>query len=208
MGSQVQVYTDITFSDGSSSNHWDANTNAMNVSQDVVATIVRKFTNTGSAPITVDLTAEFTGTIDFDSFNYDYATDTITNPDTYAYYILDGTASVTEFAPIQGMTTFTANLDNSQWSDTFTDILINPDSDGTYYTLATTLTVNTFVKNWTVGMVGFQAFSLDGDFFIGGDSNDPFTMTATIPVPPSVFLLLSGLGGLVFARRRFRDGWH
>ncbi len=207
MGSQVQVYADITYTDGVSPNHFDTNTHGMNVSQHVTAQIVRKFTNPGDTPITIDLLAEFTGAIDFESFNYDYATGTVTNNDTYAYYVLNGTVSITEFVPqSNSQTTWSVVLDNDTWSDTLTDLVIHPASEDYYYFFSTTLTVDTFVKNWSSGMTGFCGFPLDGNFFIGSDPSNPLTLTATVPVPPSVLLLISGLGGLIFARRRFSDG--
>ena len=206
-GSQAQVYADLTYTDGVTANHFAADTYGMEVYQHVTASITRTFTTTGSTPMPVNLMAEFTGALNFDSFNYDYTTHTITNVDTYAYYLLSGEVTITEFRDGGGTTQggCKVKLNNDIWSGS-AEARILPASEDYYYHLSTSLNVDTFVKNKKTANDGFTTFPLDRNFFIGCDPENPFTLTATVPVPPSLFLLISGLGGLALARRRFSKG--
>lgn len=74
-----------------------------------------------------------------------------------------------------------------------------------YYSVTTTLVIQASLDNHelTSGVVTADAF--DGSEFIIGDSDNPIMLTAAwspVPVPSSLFLLISGAAGISFIRRR------
>ena len=151
----------------------------MNVQQTVSASIVRKFTNNESAPITVDLRADLTGTINFNSINYNYAYHFDQNPETdpildethYAYYLLSGQVTITEYDPLAVISnTYIIPIDNNNQGGTIEDIVIHPATEGYYYELVCPLYLETHIKNYQSGATGFQSYALDGPFFVGTDS--------------------------------------
>ncbi len=183
-GSQVQVYGGITFSGSAGTeNHFDADENGMNVKQSVIAIIKKKFTNNESAPITVDLKADLTGTVNFNTINYNYdyyfdedsQTDPILDVRYYAYYLLGGGVTITEYDPqVEISNTYQIKIDNNNSGGILEDIVIRPSNAGYYYTLTCVLTLETHAKNYHAGALGFQSFALDGPFFVGSNS-EPFS---------------------------------
>jgi hypothetical protein len=88
-------------------------------------------------------------------------------------------------------------------------------NDVSYYQLTAALNISTDVQNyrqfdWYVHPDGISQY---GDWLIGatgpdaGNPGSTMALSATVsaaPIPGSVLLMLSGLGGLACIRRRFR----
>lgn len=179
-GSQVQVYGGISFSGAAGTpDHFDANENGMNVTQSVTANIVREFTNDENTPITIDLRANLTGTINFNTVNYNYVfhfdqnplTEPILDETYYAYYLLSGQVAIIEHQlETATVNTYAIDIDNNNLRGTIEDIVIQPASEGYYYHLVCALYLESHVKNFHIEYTGFHSYAMDGPFSVGGDS--------------------------------------
>jgi hypothetical protein len=149
--------------------------------------------------------ADITGSVNWtNSNNWDFGTNTAIDPfSSYHDYQLIGVAEVIPLS-VDGQQAGDIGritLDNDTLSGSFQfDPIVDPDI---YYVLHLSLLLETRVGNVDpfFGIIG----DLPDELEIGTSSN-PLDMTASVsqvPIPSSVILLLSGIGGLVTIRRRF-----
>jgi hypothetical protein len=93
-------------------------------------------------------------------------------------------------------------LDNNTLSGS---IQFNANTDfDIYYVLHTSLVIDTYAGN--ADFTGTVVGSFPNGLQIGTSIADPLTLTASVtqtpvPIPGSLFLLVSGLGGLVIRRK-------
>lgn len=186
-------------------NRFLPNSNGVNMDQGVTASIQRRFENTGSSSISSQVTGSLSGTpfIQFNDFN---------DGQFLADYTLSVEISVSEFntsvTGVENIYALTLTEDN------LTDFLqfeIQPSSEGYYYQLLSKIRITT--EFFTFNFFSQQFTGLEGPLNVGTEAN-PLVLTATIgdpdfggmpapvPVPPSLFLLISGVAGISFMRYR------
>ena len=199
---QVSAYATIDYTGiGGTANYFAANTVGANIKQGVTASLQKGFVNTGTTAVEYQLNASLAGTefINFDSFQ------------SAGYSLAEGsfTASVSILElknETSGTGLFGFELTESNTSDSM-NFIVRPETEGYTYLLTAALGINTEVISYTVGPQGFESSELSGIFNIGNAGN-PLVLTASAglpvstPVPPSLFLLISGVAGISFMRYR------
>ena len=132
----------------------------------------------------------------------------------YWGYRFTSVVEINTFSKTMGLiseTPTSINLNNGLLNDSITIDLVNdPDI---YYVLHTNLVLNTWARNNDPFMEGIipltdQIFKIGS--WNGSELLDPLTVTASVtllhtPVPGSLLLLVSGIGGLFTTRRRFNS---
>jgi len=198
----VEAYSGIDYaSELNEQNHFNQDHHAVQVSQNILANIDRIFrVDTNSY---CDLAASLAGLVDFDSFS--------NSATHYARYELTGRVSLQEFREeVEGGVADRVELvlDNETRSGAIEGIPVFAPEQGNdiYYQLHAGLLLKTWVQNYDYAP--FKSHDLDGLFQLGDGIDDPLVLTAgistrAVPIPGTVFLLFSGLGGLTLMRRRF-----
>ena len=70
--------------------------------------------------------------------------------------------------------TYSISVDNNNLGGTIEDIVLQPANAGYYYELVCALYLETHVKNYHTGALGFQSYAIDGPFQVG-DASDPLS---------------------------------
>lgn len=173
---------------------------AATISQMVSVSVQQTFTNTGDTDVSLMLNAFLTGldSIPFASFS------SSTGNAGANYAINAASAQVTEMAPEAGS--------SAQWfidlldEDSIEPIIAHPDSDGYSYLFSASIVLTVDITNLD-GMGTFgqnETVALEGNLGLGTLAlNASLTeVPSAVPVPSSLLLLISGLGGISFIRRR------
>ncbi|MCK5543722.1 MAG: VPLPA-CTERM sorting domain-containing protein [Desulfobulbaceae bacterium] len=199
----VETYAGIDYTSNlDEPKKFNATYNGVKVQQRILASIDRIFrVNTNGY---CDLAASLDGPITFDTFEF--------LPDvSYAEYELKASVRLMEFRDDGGpgiTDTVELVLNNDTRSGVIEDIPIFTSTGGTdiYYGLHADILLKTWVQNFNYD--SFQSLDLSGQFQIGDGIDNPLMLTAgistsAVPIPGTVVLLFSGLGGLTLMRRRF-----
>lgn len=159
---------------------------------------------------TITVTANLATDIAWDVYGYDWVTGTFDDPySPYSGYRLHGEVTVDAFSASQGVQVGIGTpivLDN----DTLTGSLqFDPVADpDIYYVMHVSLLIDTYIQNtdpfYGTGWLPGQPMP---DPLRIGTELAPLELTAAVsqnqvPIPPTLVLLLSGVGGLVAIRRR------
>jgi len=175
--------------------------------QYMLSTTYRNFLPDGYGTIMV--AADLTGTIVWDVHNYDPSYGPIIYDDPYSGYVLQGNVTITAHDAVQNNQVgdaHTISLDNNTLSGNLQfDPVADPD---VYYVMNVSLLIITELQNADPNNGAFfnNAGEIPEPLYIG-TALDPLELTAVVsqnqvPIPPSLILLLSGVGGLVAIRRR------
>ncbi|WP_320044821.1 VPLPA-CTERM sorting domain-containing protein [uncultured Desulfobacter sp.] len=172
------------------------------IKQMVSVNVSQTFTNTGDSSVSLLLDGFLDG---LDSI--DFSTFTSTTGDASAEYTIQ-TASieVLEYSPEAAGTSASWSIDLLDADSVAQIISVNTAADGYSYQFSTALVITTSITNMdgtstgttTYGQV--ETVALEGNFDIG-----LLTVNASlseVPVPSSLLLLISGVGGITFIRRR------
>jgi len=198
----VKAYAGIDFtSEADEPDHFNAGNHGVQVRQNVVTSIQRIFRVDIDGYC--DLAAAITGLVDFNTFN--------NSESHYAEYQLNGNVSILEFRENTGgvASSATIALNDQMRNGAIEDFpVFAPQGIGNdiYYKIFVSLLLNTEVQN--INYQSYESFALNGPFQLGDGIDDPLVLTASmstraVPIPGTVFLLFSGLGGLTLMRRRF-----
>ena len=199
----VKAYAGIDFtSELNESDRFNADHHGVQVRQNVAASIQRIFRVDIDGYC--DLAAAITGPVNFNTFGDNSGSH-------YADYQLTGNVSILEFRENTGgvASSATIALNDQMRNDEIEGFpVFAPQGTGNdiYYKIFVGLLLNTEVQN--IDYQSWGSFALDGPFQLGDGIDDPLVLSASIstravPIPGTVFLLLSGLGGLTLMRRRF-----
>jgi hypothetical protein len=177
--------------------------------QRILSDTFRNFIPDGWGTITV--TADLAADIAWDVYGYDWVTDQFANDgfDPYSGYRLHGEVTVNAFSvsKVEQVSTGTPIvLDNGTLTGS---LQFDPVADSDiYYVMHVSLLIDTYIQN-TDPMFGpdwLPGQPMPAELRIG-TALAPLELTAVVsqnqvPIPPSLILLLSGVGGLVAIRRR------
>lgn len=181
------------------------------VEQDPYSKCFRNFYVTSDGTATIS--ASITGDINYDMLNYDWVNkDPINETMPFYGYTIEAYTEVITFSKTQGLISASPpqiNLDNDRFSNSITmDLVSDPDI---YYVLHNYLKLDTAIHNDNAFFNG--VLPLDNQVFEVGNwdipgSEVPLMLTSSViqmqtPVPGSLILLISGMGGLFTARQRF-----
>jgi hypothetical protein len=190
----------------------------IDVTQNITSTITRRFTVADTAGYRIR--ADLDGTVAFQTFagdSYYYGTYDFTSLSAPTVVSLEAYADINGSITQLGVMGHTMVLDENNRSQEMT-VTLSPQINGndvSYYQLTAALNISTDVQNyrqfdWYVHPDGISQY---GDWLIGatgpdaGNPGSTMALSATVsaaPIPGSVLLMLSGLGGLACIRRRFR----
>ena len=194
--------------------HFNADENGIDVKQTVISSLQKRFSVDENT--SVYFRGFLDGVVDFNAFE---------NPDNsshYATYNLAGSAQISQIvddgtgvhATLQ---LISLNNDNRE-SEHLIQLVKEIEGKAVEYVLSSSLSLQTNVKNWKYWVTfdwtrppsfiahHYESYELSEPFLLGSDPDNPLTMTATlnhVPIPPSLLLMGSGLGGLFVIRRRF-----
>ncbi len=198
---------------GSTLNYSDFDeTDAMMIRQQPISSSFRNFTTTADGTATIE--AEISGATDFFMENFDVTTGQAINPMApYFGFTIASTTEVISFSKTQGQVSATfqsIKLDNVTQAGTISmELSSDPDI---YYVLRTSLTLNTYISNEILGSDGTVIPLADQTFNIGewinSECTTPLALSSSVtmatPIPGSLLLLISGMGGMVTFNRRLR----
>ncbi|MBW2662893.1 MAG: hypothetical protein JRD93_13090, partial [Deltaproteobacteria bacterium] len=194
--------------------HFNADENGIDVQQTVISSLQKRFSV--DEDISVYFRGFLDGAVDFNAFE---------NPDNsshYANYELTGSAQISQIVDdgtgVQSiLPPISLNNDNRE-GEHLIQLVKQIEGKDVEYVLSTSLSLQTNVKNWkfltpTLNpsppptlIYNYESYELSEPFLLGSDPDNPLIMTATlnqVPIPPSLLLMGSGLGGLFVIRRRF-----
>ncbi|MCD4820545.1 MAG: hypothetical protein K8R11_00350, partial [Methanococcoides sp.] len=191
---------------------FNADENGIDVQQTVISSLQKRFSV--DEDTSVYFRGFLDGAVDFAAFE---------NPDNsshYANYNLAGSAQISQIvddgAGVQTtLPPISLNNDNRE-GEHLIQLVKEIEGKDVEYVLSTSLSLQTDVQNWRHWVAGipappyiehhYESYELSGPFLLGIDPDNPLIMTATlnqVPIPPSLLLMGSGLGGLFVIRRRF-----
>lgn len=187
-------------------------TDAMMIRQQPLSSSFRSFTATADGTATIE--AEISDPTNFFVENFDWNTGKPMNPMApYFGYSVASTTEVISFSKTQGQISATfqsIKLNNDTKTGT---ISMNLSSDpDIYYVLRSSLTLNTYIYNEMLGSAAAVIPLADQTFNIGewinSECTTPLALSSTVtmatPIPGSLLLLLSGMGGMITFNRRLR----
>ena len=194
--------------------HFNANENGIDVQQTVISSLQKRFT------VDEDTWVYFRGFLDG---AVDFATfENPNNSSHYANYELTGKAEISQI--VEGVAGVEATLppislnNDNREGEHLIQLVKEIEGNAVEYVLSTSLLLNTYVKNWKflqptmnpspppMLIYNYESYELSEPLLLGSGPDNPLTMTATlnqVPIPPSLLLMGSGLGGLFVIRRRF-----
>lgn len=212
-GLQNKAQTSISITgESGGAGHFDANENGIDVEQTVISSLQKRFSV--DEDTSVYFRGFLDGAVDFTAFE---------NPDNkshYATYELTGSAQISQIvddgAGVQTtLPPISLNNDNRE-GEHLIQLVKEIEGKSVEYVLSTSLSLQTNVKNWKHWVTSipvppfivhnYESYELFEPFLLGSDPDNPLTMTTTlnqVPIPPSLLLMGSGLGGLFVIRRRF-----
>ena len=210
-GLQNKAHTSILIAgESGGTGHFNANENGIDVGQRVISSLQRRFSV--DEDISVYFRGSVDGEIDFAAFenpvnNSHYANYTLIGKAEIAQIVDDGTGVQSILPPIS------LNNDNRE-DEHLIQLVKEIEGKAVEYVLSTSLSLETNVKNWKHWVTfippniihNYESYELSQPFLLGIDPDNPLIMTATlnqVPIPPSLLLMGSGLGGLFVIRRRF-----
>ena len=194
--------------------HFNADENGIDVQQTVISSLQKRFS------VDEDMSVYFRGfldgAVDFAAF------ETPDNSSHYANYNLIGSAQISQIVDdgtgVQAiLPPISLNNDNRE-GEHLIQLVKQFEGKDVEYVLSTSLSLQTNVKNWKYWVSmdytlpppflahNYESYELSGPFLLGIDPDNPLIMTTTlnqVPIPPSLLLMGSGLGGLFVIRRRF-----
>lgn len=214
-GLQNKAQTSISITgESGGAGHFNADENGIDVQQTVISSLQKRFT------VDEDTWVYFRGFLDG---AVDFAT--VENPNNsshYANYELTGKAEISQI--VEGVAGVEATLppislnNDNREGEHLIQLVKQIEGKDVEYALSTSLSLQTNVKNWKFLMptlnpsppptliYNYESYELSEPFLLGSDPDNPLIMTATlnqVPIPPSLLLMGSGLGGLFVIRRRF-----
>lgn len=214
-GLQNKAHTRISITGESGGvDHFNADENGIGVEQTVISSLQKRFSV--DEDISVYFRGSLDGAVDFAAF------ENFTNSSHYARYDLTGNAIISQIVDdgsgVQAtLPSISLNNDNRE-GEHLIQLVKEIEGKAVEYVLSVSLSLDTEVKNWKTDGVEivpipyphpvpiYKSYDLSGLFLLGSDPDNPLTMTTTlnqVPIPPSLLLMGSGLGGLFVIRRRF-----
>lgn len=211
-GLQNRAQTSISITGQSGGpGYFEGDENGIDVRQTVTSVLQQRFTVNENT--SVFFSGILDGIVNFNEFNN-------TNSH-YANYNLEGSAQVLQFVEgdpgVQTVQSINLNNDNRE-EEHLIQLVKDMEGKTVEYVLSSSLSLRTDVKNFrflgsTINpspppmlLFNYESYDLSEPFLLGIDPDNPLIMTATlnqVPIPPSLLLMGSGLGGLFVIRRRF-----
>lgn len=194
--------------------HFNADENGIDVQQRVVSNLQKRFSV--DEDMSVFFRGSLDGVVDFAAFENPnnsghYATYELTGSAQISQIVDDGTGVQSILPPI-GL-----NNDNRE-GEHLIQLVKEIEGMAVEYVLSASLSLQTNVKNWKLLLptlnpsppptliYNYESYELSEPFLLGSGPDNPLTMTTTlnqVPIPPSLLLMGSGVGGLFVIRRRF-----
>ena len=212
-GLQNKAHTRISITgESGGAGHFNAGENGIDVQQTVISSLQKRFSV--NEDTWVYFRGSLEGAVDFDAFDETsshYANYDLTGSAQISQIVDDGAGVQTTLPPIS------LNIDNRE-GEHLIQLVKEIEGKAVEYVLSASLLLQTDVKNWKLlppifnpsppptFILPYESYELSEPFLLGSGPDNPLTMTTTlnqVPIPPSLLLMGSGLGGLFVIRRRF-----
>ena len=212
-GLQNKAQTSISITgESGGAGHFNAGENGIDVQQTVISSLQKRFSV--DEDISVYFRGSLDGTVEFNTFD--------NNSSHYANYELTGSAQISQIVDdgtgVQAVLP-PISLDNvNREGEHLIQLVKDIEGKAVEYVLSTSLSLQTNVMNWkhwvTVDNTlpppflvhNYESYELSESFLLGSGPDNPLSITTTlnqVPIPPSLLLMGSGLGGLFVIRRHF-----